>query len=444
MSLIKIAYRSIQHRSLASALTALSMSLGVALIVTVIVIHGVISDSFNRSAQGYDLIIGPKQGSALEIVLSTVFYLRTPTGTVPSAWLPELRTGKYSHLVEHAIPVAIGHHYRNCPIVGTNPGFFEYLRYRGDHKYETAEGQWFDVDDTFTAVLGSRAKQRSNLRIGDEFIPVAEGEGDEQHKPFKIVGCLKPTGTPNDNAIFVNINGFYNMHEEHEHDEHEHGEEHEADSEHEHDNNYSAILVLTKQRQSGMPMDENDISDPEAVIRAANNMRMQTDLEAMSLQAEVDKSLDAQAVSPIREVALLFENMIGNIQMLLVIMAALIVCVAGIGMMVSIYNSMNERRQEIAVMRALGARRLTVMGIILLESILLSLGGGVLGVFFGHLLVGALSPSIMEYTGIAVSIWQFKWAELILIPALVMLASVVGYIPALVAYKQDVATSLLP
>jgi putative ABC transport system permease protein len=84
------------------------------------------------------------------------------------------------------------------------------------------------------------------------------------------------------------------------------------------------------------------------------------------------------------------------------------------------------------------------MGIILLESILLSLGGGVLGVFFGHLLVGALSPSIMEYTGIAVSIWQFKWAELILIPALVILASVVGYIPALVAYKQDVATSLLP
>lgn len=95
-------------------------------------------------------------------------------------------------------------------------------------------------------------------------------------------------------------------------------------------------------------------------------------------------------------------------------------------------------------MRALGARRLTVMTIILLESILLSLGGGLLGVFFGHLLIAGMSPWISEYTGIAVHFWNFQAMEIVLIPGLVILASIVGFLPAAVAYKQDVATSLTP
>jgi putative ABC transport system permease protein len=113
-------------------------------------------------------------------------------------------------------------------------------------------------------------------------------------------------------------------------------------------------------------------------------------------------------------------------------------------MMVSIYNSMSERKQEIALMRALGARRLTVMTIILLESILLSLGGGVLGLLLGHMLIGGMGPWISEYTGIVIRVWDFQVAELILIPGLILLASVVGFLPAAVAYKQDVATSLAP
>ncbi len=82
MSLWMIAWRSIGYRRLASGLTAFSMSLGVALVVMIIVIHGVISDSFNRSSQGYDLVVGPSKGSALDVVLSTVFYIKPPVGTI--------------------------------------------------------------------------------------------------------------------------------------------------------------------------------------------------------------------------------------------------------------------------------------------------------------------------------------------------------------------------
>ena len=110
--------------------------------------------------------------------------------------------------------------------------------------------------------------------------------------------------------------------------------------------------------------------------------------------------------------------------------------------MVSIYNSMNDRRHEIAVMRALGARRITVMMIVLFESILLAIGGGALGVFLGHGLTWVFSPTIMEYTGVVVQPWEFQRTELILIPGLVILATVVGYLPAVVAYRTDVAESL--
>jgi putative ABC transport system permease protein len=118
------------------------------------------------------------------------------------------------------------------------------------------------------------------------------------------------------------------------------------------------------------------------------------------------------------------------------------VIVAGIGILVSIYNSMSERRHEIAVMRALGAGRQTVMFIVLLESILLSLAGGLAGWVVGHGLIALLSPWIAAQTGVSVGFFQFVGYELVIIPGLIALAALVGYLPALAAYRTDVAKAL--
>ena len=433
MPLWKIAYRSIQFRTVSSILTAFSMSLGVAIVVTVIVIHGVLNDSFNRSAQGYNLIIAAK-GSPLDVVLSTVFYLREPVGLVPESYLKMFRTGQYSHLIEEAIPVSIGHHYRGVSIIGTDPDFFTKLKYMGNQSYRFTEGENLKYADPFSAVIGSRASRRTGLRIGDVFTPEAAQDIDcEGHEPFKIVGILAATGTPNDNAIFVHIDGFYDMH----------GHDHEQAGSDE-PKRYSSILLMTKEdtiQPSGTMVDPNS---PDFNPAEMLNERSFVNIGAMELPGLLDKTTDVQAVSPVREISSLLTNVIGNIQIVLLILAVLVIVVAGIGMMVSIYNSMSERRQEIALMRALGARRLTVMTIILLESILLSLGGGVMGVFFGHLLIAGIGPLISEHTGIVVRFWDFQLAEIILIPGLVLLATVVGFLPAAVAYKQDVATSLAP
>jgi putative ABC transport system permease protein len=103
---------------------------------------------------------------------------------------------------------------------------------------------------------------------------------------------------------------------------------------------------------------------------------------------------------------------------------------------------MTERSHDIAVMRALGASRKAVMAIVLFESILLSLGGGLIGILLGHGLIGLASPYVIERTGIALGLFEFDWAELVLIPGLVLLASLVGFLPALAAYRTDVAKAL--
>ncbi|HBT76917.1 MAG TPA: hypothetical protein DEB39_08325, partial [Planctomycetaceae bacterium] len=181
---------------------------------------------------------------------------------------------------------------------------------------------------------------------------------------------------------------------------------------------------------------------PDEVAGGRFAERQTADFNALQLPNEINELPDVQAVFPYREVRDLLDGLIGNVQFVLIVIGVLVIVVAGIGMMVSIYNSMNERRHEIAVMRALGAQRTTVMIIILLESILLSLGGGALGVVIGHCLTAVLSPFIAAYAGVVIRFWDFQWTEWTLIPGLILLASIVGYLPAVIAYRTDVGSSL--
>lgn len=477
MSLWKIAWKSIRHRSLASALTAFSMALGVALVVTVLVINGVVGKSFQQGAQGYDLIVGAK-GSKLQLVLSTVFYNQDPVGLIPYEYYDLMRSSRYSAEVKTAIPIARGDNYQGSPVIATTPEYFNSVTKSDGKPYTLQKGEFFKYTDYTGAVVGYAVAKKNKLQVGQEirFGHTNSARDEDLHEPFKIVGILDHTGSPNDRAVFVNLEGFYREHEhghagvetinydlreeelarkraelgveEREH-EHEEGEEHEHA---EHKRRLTAILLITKdaevevtataaaveaatESRPGLEIEEKDLVQTER--------RQVIDTAVTALPAKIEgELLEAQAVAPVQEIAAFFQDVIGNIQSVLIIFAIQVVIVAGVGMMVSIYTSMNERRQEIAIMRALGARRSTVMSIILLESILLSLGGGLFGALIGHLAIGALAPLIMAYSNVMVRPWDFQAVELALIPGLIGLASIVGYLPAVIAYRTDVAQSL--
>ena len=459
MSLWKIAWRSIEHRSLASILTALSMALGVALVVTVLVIHGVINQTFQRSTQGYSLLIGPK-GSKLELVFSTSFYISVPESQIPKQLYDDIYSGKlYAAQIDKAIPIAISEPYEGAPVIATYPKYFTDLKYGNNQDYRFQEGgKNFEDMDTYGAVIGSAAARKLKLKVGDRFYPhigSATLAKSDDRPEFTVRGILRTTGTPNDQAIFINLDGFYDLVDKSWSlvDIAKRGAKPEQQ--------LSAILVVTSEQErkielegqlregvktSGPRKIEDFEQPPEVDVGQFGRTDSVIDPGTISLVKLIASNPDyqIQAVYPTLEIRNFFDQIVGNIQLVLVILSCLVIIVAGIGMMVSIYNTMNERRQEIAIMRALGAKRRTVMSIIMLESLLLSFVGGLAGVTFGHLMIGVLSPWIAESVRVPVSAFQFQPVELWLIPGLTLLASIVGYLPAVVAYRTDVAQSLNP
>ena len=427
MSLWKVAWRSIRQRALVSTLTVVSMGLGVALVVAVLVVYGVVAQSFHRGGGGYDLIVGAKGGKE-QLVLNTVFYLGQPIGNIPYSFYEELTEGKYAADVEVAVPVCMGHTYQGFRVVGTTPDMFGELTYGDNKSYEFTSGKNFEKENRFDAVVGAIAAARAGLQVGEKFQAVhGSSEGGRVHKEtFTVVGVLAPTSTPVDRAIFVNMEGFYDIHgAENETTEHGKAEKHEEHAEHE--------------KHAGEGGEDKQITAVLVCIPKARADRGRTAIVA----DQINKGKAAQAIVPTRVIADMFENVVGRLEWILLGMAVLTVIEAGIGIMVSIYNSMSDRRHEIAVMRALGASRFTVMVIILMESILLSLMGGAFGLLIGHGATWLCSPLIADWTGVVVGLLQFQWGELILVPGLVVLASAVGYLPAMSAYRTDVAKSLI-
>jgi putative ABC transport system permease protein len=525
MSLWKIAWRSIEQRALASFLTAVSMALGVGLVVTVLVIHSVVDRFFRQSSQGYDMIVGATKGGRLQLVLNTVYHLSQPVENLPYSFYKEFlkdgdHPGEYASLVDVAVPMCLGDSYEEFRVVGTTPAMFEV--WEPYQKYEFAAGRNFKQENFFEGVIGSVVAVKTGLKVGDTFQPShgIEAESGHKHDAFTVVGILKPTGTPNDRALFINMEGFYllrghakeedeggghgqeaegeeheehgdehhehhdeAMHDEASHDdhageheehgdkhaeheehagEHAHDDEHEADHEHaghdetgdehdaehehsehadvdhDHDTHDHSASHEHEHGHAHTPLPESQREVTAILVRSSPTNLM----ASMTLRRTINKGNEAQAVLPGAEIAVLLDMIVGNLRLLLLALSVLIVIVAGIGIMVSIYNSMSDRRRDIAVMRSLGARRSTVLSIILLESILLSLGGGAAGWLLGHGLIASASPWVMARTGFAMGVWEFSIWEAALLPGLMVLASLVGYLPALAAYRTDVAKAL--
>ena len=148
------------------------------------------------------------------------------------------------------------------------------------------------------------------------------------------------------------------------------------------------------------------------------------------------------AVNPMKPIRKLMNDVLGNVKKGLIVLTGMIILVSGVSIFVSIYNSMADRRREIGIMRALGARRGSVFGIVLAESVVLCVGGGLLGWLFGHGLAVAAAPYVTAQTGLLLDPWAIDSMEFILFPVLLALAVLVGILPATTAYRTDVADAL--
>lgn len=436
MNLFIIAYKSVKQRALASSLTSLSVALGVMLMVSVLVIHGIVNRMFSQQSIGYDLIVGPK-GSDLQLVLSSVYRISPPIENLPYNYYLDLKNNKQ---IEVAVPIALGDTTKveegSFPIVGTTNEYF--TNDYAPQKQFGLKGSSFST--SLDAIIGSQVAKRNNWTLGSEFQMVHSGQDDHIHEEkFKIVGILAATGTPNDKTVFVTLEGFYGIAD--------HGKP--FDEAIERLEEFYGIEYSPQDLEeikANRKLREDTTREITSVLirmrRPAGSDKYDPVMSAFFFAQNLKKEFKAMAVNPIVPMKRLMDNVVGNVRKVLLVLTGLIIIVSGLSIFVSIYNSMSDRKKEIAIMRALGAGRQTVFSIILLESILLCFGGGLLGILMGHGLVFIAAPIVEAESGLLIDPWAFETLELILLPSLIILASLVGFIPGMTAYRTDVAKTL--
>lgn len=434
MNLFAIAYKSLKQRALSSALTALSVALGIMLMVAVLVFHGIVEKAFSQQSIGYDLVVGPK-GSDLQLVLSSVYRISPPIENVPYLYYERLKNHRY---VETAVPIALGDttDEGGFPIVGTTKEYFT-NEYAPDKKFliRWKQGQQ-NFKTTLDAIIGSEVARKNGWDIGTQFRLIHAGQDDHVHKEkFTVVGVMQKTGTPNDKTAFVHLEGFYGIAE--------HAKP-EAEMRQRLEDFFGT--QYTEEEWQELKRRKNALREVTAIFvkarRPPDDPDAQISMISLNLQEEINSGYSALAVNPIDPMKRLMDNVVGNVRTAAVTLITLIIVVSGVSIFVSIYNSMSDRKKEIAIMRALGARRQTVFSIILAESVLLCFGGGILGILMGHGLVFAATPMIAAKTGLLIEPFAFEPLEFVLLPALIVMATLVGFAPGMTAYRTDVAEAL--
>ena len=412
--------------------------------------------------------------------------------------------------------------------VGTTPNFFTdlVLDIDSNKKFQFAEGRNFveksDENGLFECVVGAVVASRCDIKIGDK-LQATHGDPNSSsahihEQDYTVVGIIDGTGTPNDRVVFLNMEGFFLM-EDHaktiekdgvlktEDDLNNEAQDEpvlaplddsffddEGDPPETIENNPDAVVEPTppetpqlsreeefarKQNATRVPLPIEQREVTSILIRTSlsdevgaigyflpgqiNEGDLETTLNWTPYRPERSQKA-AQAVNPVMEVASLFQVFVDPIRWMLLALTSMICIVSALSILVGIYNSMNQRKHEIAVMRALGANRVRVMNIILCESVLLALMGGLLGWVLGHSLNELLGSSVEDRTGVALGFFDFAPAveisvltlgiipdslisasvspELLVIPGLMLLAVLVGIYPAISAYRTDVSKSL--
>jgi putative ABC transport system permease protein len=451
MNLWVIAIKSVRQRALASVLTSLSVALGVMLMVVVLVANGMVERMFVQTATGYDLIVGPK-GSQLELVLTSIYRIGVAGEPLPYRFYRELTAAKNNRIAD-AVPITMGDVTQEggFPILGTTPAYFAlpYMhesdgtprRFRiRTHSLDGKHSGEGLIRNPFDAAIGAVVARHNGWDVGTKLKLVHGGSDGHVHdEEFTVSGVLEATGSPNDRTVFVHVDGFYMI------SGHEKPLSEAVARELEFFGNISeesqqAIEAEKSGGHSHGPVPEAQKEVTAILVNIQGDVGEKV-LAESRLMSGLNEGVQAQAVKPIVQIDRMMQTLVGPIRTLLMGLTSLIIAVSGIGIFVSIYNSMADRKKEIAIMRALGARRQTVLTVILAESTLLCVVGGLGGFLLAHLLILACAPMVAGY-GLVVDPWTFAWGELVLLPVLIALASLVGFVPGMTAYRTDVAQTL--
>ena len=392
--LFKISWKNILDKKLNSFLCILLMTLGIAMISLLMLLGKQLQDKFAKNISGIDLVVGAK-GSPLQLILSSVYQIDNPTGNV---YLDDVQAIAQNPMVKEMIPLSMGDNFQGYRILGTNKKYFDHF------KTKFASGRMFKAN--LEVVLGGQTALNNNLKVGDTFASShgldSEGEKHEDEK-YKVVGILEFNNSVVDNLILTSLGSVWSIHEHHEE---------------------GVVEDSTKKREI-----------TSAIIKFRSPMGM------MTIPRNINQNSKLQAATPAIEVNRLFELLgigIDGLQ----ILAAVIMLISGISVFVSLYNSLKERKYEMALMLSMGASRTRLFLMLLLEGIILSLLGFIAGILLSRIGIYLISNQLSRKFHFDVSQFSLQTGEIYLFIGALLVGILAAALPSIGIYRINISKTL--
>ena len=434
--IVLIVRRSLRQHALSTLVTILSVALATGLVMSVFCVRDQAHEAFTGGAIGFDAVLGAR-GSSLQLVLNTVFHLETSPGNI--SWAMYQAVKKDSR-VKLAVPYAVGDNLRGFRIVGTTAEIFTEFEYQEGKKLKPEYGRIFAESKPTEelkreGVMGSYAAQKLGLKVGDTFKPfhgLYFDEKNQHEEVYTVVGILAPTNTPNDRVIWIPIECMYRM------------KGHYIKKTSDETNPAKSALGI-KKVEVVEPKAGEDIPEEFKEVSAVMIKFKNPDTAGMNMSQQINmQGKEATLAWPIARTMDDLFNKIGWIDKILELISYLVVVVSAGSILASIYNTMNERRREFAILRALGARRGTVFGAIVAEAAAIAGLGSLAGyLVHGAILTGA-AYVIRKNTGVVLDVFQLHPILLLAPLGMTLIGALSGIAPALKAYGTDVASNLTP
>jgi putative ABC transport system permease protein len=395
-------------------MTILAIALSVALFLGVEKVRTGAKASFNDTISGTDLIVGARSGS-VQLLLYSVFRIGNATNNV--TWESYQDIAARSD-IDWIVPISLGDSHRQFRVMGTTPAFFEHYKYRQGRSLAVTDGAI--MDDLFDTVIGADVAATLGYKIDDPII-VAHGLASfTEHKdqPFRVSGILEKTGTPVDRTVIISM---------------------------------EAIEAIHVDWQSGVQVPGQ--STPADVIRGmeltpkaitAALVGVESALQTFALQRAVNQYAEEPLLAILPGVALQeLWGIVGIAETALLAVSAMVVVTALIGMMATIFSSLNERRREMAIFRAMGARPVTILSMLVLEAMVMAAIGALLGLLLLYIGLVIAQPILDSTYGLWLPIEAPTMREVWVIFGVIFAGAIVSLVPALRAYRMSVADGMM-
>lgn len=427
MNLVKISWKYLTFRPLSTGLNSFLLALGLAIITVLLLIQDQFEKKINQDAAGIDLVVGAK-GSPLQIILSSVYHIDFPTGNIK---MEEAKRLSSNRLVKKVIPLALGDNVQGYRIVGTNHDYLEL------YQAEFAEGKAWE--EPFQVALGANVAKKLNLKLGDEFTGshgISIGSHDHDQHNFVVGGILSPRGNVVDRLVLTSIESVWYTHDE--------------------ETSSAAEPSDSLQVETGMNLEEMESSHAKYHQPVSNTgfpestedrevttvlLQFRNPMAAIQLPRMINSGTSMQAASPSFEMSRLFE-LLGVGVSLLQGLAAVLIGIAGLGIFIALYNSLKERKYDLAILRALGASRSQLVVLVFLEGILLTFLGAAVGIFLGHLFLALVVSQSGQDMLSTIEPWIFLSQELWIVCYALGVGVLASLIPAWSAYQTSIAKQL--